>query len=165
MIFLRPERPDDVDAIRTLTETAFRTAPHADGTEHLIIDRLRAAGALTLSVVMESDGVIVGHVAFSPVTVSDGSAGWYGLGPISVDPARQGEGIGGRLVKDGLERLKALGAAGCVLLGDPAYYGRFGFAADPKLTLDGVPPDYFMRVAFSPVYGGGTVSYHPGFYG
>lgn len=165
MIFLRPERPDDVDAIRTLTETAFRTAPHADGTEHLIIDRLRAAGALTLSLVMESDGVIVGHVAFSPVTVSDGSVGWYGLGPISVDPARQGEGIGGRLVKDGLERLKALGAAGCVLLGDPAYYGRFGFAADPKLTLDGVPPDYFMRVAFSPVYGGGTVSYHPGFYG
>lgn len=165
MIFLRPERPDDVDAIRTLTETAFRTAPHADGTEHLIIDRLRAAGALTLSLVVESDGVIVGHVAFSPVTVSDGSEGWYGLGPISVDPARQGEGIGGRLVKDGLERLKALGAAGCVLLGDPAYYGRFGFAADPKLTLDGVPPDYFMRVAFSPVYGGGTVSYHPGFYG
>ncbi|MFB9792950.1 GNAT family N-acetyltransferase [Shinella granuli] len=164
-MFLRPERPDDVDAIRTLTETAFRTAPHADGTEHLIIDRLRAAGALTLSLVVESDGVIVGHVAFSPVTVSDGSVGWYGLGPISVDPARQGEGIGGRLVKDGLERLKALGAAGCVLLGDPAYYGRFGFAADPKLTLDGVPPDYFMRVAFSPVYGGGTVSYHPGFYG
>ncbi|CAK7256139.1 putative acetyltransferase [Shinella sp. WSC3-e] len=165
MIFLRPERPDDVNAIRALTETAFRTAPHADGTEHVIIDRLRAAGALTLSLVVESDGVIIGHVAFSPVTVSDGSANWYGLGPISVDPSRQGEGIGGRLVEEGLQRLKALGAAGCVLLGDPGYYGRFGFAADPKLTLDGVPPEYFMRVAFSPVYGGGTVSYHPGFYG
>ncbi len=165
MIFLRPERPDDVNAIRALTETAFGTAPHADGTEHVIIDRLRAAGALTLSLVVESDGVIIGHVAFSPVTVSDGSANWYGLGPISVDPSRQGEGIGGRLVEDGLQRLKALGAAGCVLLGDPGYYGRFGFAADPKLTLDGVPPEYFMRVAFSPVYGEGTVSYHPGFYG
>ncbi|GLR53333.1 N-acetyltransferase [Shinella yambaruensis] len=165
MIFLRPERPDDVNAIRALTETAFRTAPHADGTEHVIIDRLRATGALTLSLVVESDGVIIGHVAFSPVTVSDGSANWYGLGPISVDPSRQGEGIGGRLVEEGLQRLKALGAAGCVLLGDPGYYGRFGFAADPKLTLDGVPPEYFMRVAFSPVYGGGTVSYHPGFYG
>lgn len=165
MIFLRPERPEDVDAIRTLTETAFETAPHADGTEHIIIDRLRAAGALTLSLVMEADGVLVGHVAFSPVTVSDGSADWYGLGPISVDPARQGEGIGGRLIGEGLQRLKALGAAGCVLLGDPAYYSRFGFVADPKLTLDGVPPEYFMRVAFSPVYGGGTVSYHPGFYG
>ena len=162
---IRPERIEDIDAIRTLTETAFKTAPHADGTEHLIIDRLRAAGALTLSLVADADGVIVGHVAFSPVAVSDGSEGWYGLGPISVDPARQGEGIGGKLIRDGLERLKALGATGCVLLGDPAYYSRFGFAPDAKLTLDGVPPEYFMRVAFSPVYGEGSVSYHPGFYG
>ena len=164
-MIVRPEREGDIDAIRTLTETAFRTAPHADGTEHLIIDRLRAAGALTLSLVAEADGTIVGHVAFSPVSLSDGSRGWYGLGPISVDPARQGEGIGGKLIGEGLERLKALGATGCVLLGDPAYYSRFGFTPDPKLTLDGVPPEYFMRVAFSPVYGAGSVSYHPGFYG
>ncbi|WP_411035475.1 GNAT family N-acetyltransferase [Shinella sp. BYT-45] len=164
-MIVRPERAGDADAIRTLTETAFRTAPHADGTEHLIIDRLRTAGALTLSLVAEADGAIVGHVAFSPVTVSDGSPDWYGLGPISVEPSRQGEGIGGRLVREGLERLKALGAAGCVLLGDPAYYRRFGFEPDARLTLDGVPPEYFMRVAFSPVYAEGTVSYHPGFYG
>ncbi|MGB3875600.1 MAG: N-acetyltransferase [Shinella zoogloeoides] len=164
-MILRPERDGDIDAIRALTERAFRTAPHADGTEHLIIDRLRAAGALTLSLVAEEGGAVVGHVAFSPVSVSDGSAGWYGLGPISVDPSRQGGGIGSRLVREGLARLEALGAAGCVLLGDPAYYGRFGFEPDPRLTLDGVPPEYFMRVAFSPVYGEGTVSYHPGFYG
>ena len=164
-MIVRPEQDGDIGAIRALTETAFKTAPHADGTEHLIIDRLRAAGVLTLSLVAEVDGVVAGHVAFSPVTVSDGSAGWYGLGPISVDPSRQGEGIGGKLIREGLDRLKALGATGCVLLGDPAYYSRFGFAADPKLTLDGVPPEYFMRVAFSPVYGEGTVSYHPGFYG
>ncbi|WP_313531337.1 N-acetyltransferase [Shinella sp.] len=164
-MILRPEREGDIDAIRTLTETAFKTAPHADGTEHLIIDRLRAAGALTLSLVAEADGQIVGHVAFSPVTLSDGSAGWYGLGPISVDPARQGAGIGSKLIHDGLERLKALGAVGCVLLGDPAYYSRFGFASDSRLALDGVPPEYFMHVPFSPVYDGGTVSYHPGFYG
>ena len=162
---VRPERREDIDAIRALTETAFRTAPHADGTEHLIIDRLRAAGALTLSLVAEVDGAIVGHIAFSPVSISDGSRGWYGLGPISVDPTRQGAGIGGRLVREGLEQLEALGATGCVLLGDPAYYSRFGFVPDAKLTLDGVPPEYFMRVAFSPVYGEGTVSYHPGFYG
>ncbi|GMB83058.1 N-acetyltransferase [Shinella zoogloeoides] len=164
-MIVRPEREDDIDTIRALTERAFRTAPHADGTEHLIIDRLRAAGALTLSLVAEKGGAVVGHVAFSPVSVSDGSAGWYGLGPISVDPSRQGRGIGGGLVREGLARLEALGAAGCVLLGDPAYYGRFGFEQDPKLTLEGVPPEYFMRVAFSPVYGEGTVSYHPGFYG
>ncbi|UDF29503.1 UNVERIFIED_ORG: N-acetyltransferase [Roseateles sp. XES5] len=164
-MIVRAERDGDIDGIRTLTEAAFKTAAHADGTEHVIVDRLRAAGALTLSLVAEADGVLVGHVAFSPVTVSDGSPDWYGLGPISVDPARQGEGIGGKLVRAGLEQLKAMGATGCVLLGDPAYYSRFGFAADPRLTLDGVPPEYFMRVAFSPVYGEGTVSYHPGFYG
>ena len=164
-MIIRPEHAGDIDAIRTLTETAFKTAPHADGTEHVIIDRLRDAGALTLSLVAEVDGVVVGHVAFSPVTISDGSPNWYGLGPIAVEPSKQGEGIGGRLVREGLDQLKALGAAGCVLVGDPAYYSRFGFEADPKLTLEGVPPEYFMRVAFSPVYGTGTVSYHPGFYG
>lgn len=164
-MILRPEREGDIDVIRTLTETAFRTAPHADGTEHLIIDRLRAAGALTLSLVAEVDGRIIGHVAFSPITLSDGTADWYGLGPISVDPAHQGKGIGGKLIQQGLARLKALGAAGCVLLGDPAYYSRFGFVSDSALTLGGVPPGYFMHVAFSPVYGGGTVTYHPGFYG
>ncbi|MBO9628774.1 MAG: N-acetyltransferase [Shinella sp.] len=164
-MILRQEGEGDVDAIRTLTETALRSAPHADGTEHLIIDRLRAAGALTLSLVAEADGRVVGHVAFSPVTLSDGTADWYGLGPISVDPAHQGKGIGGKLIQQGLARLKALGAAGCVLLGDPAYYSRFGFVSDSALTLGGVPPGYFMHVAFSPVYGGGTVTYHPGFYG
>ena len=164
-MMIRPERTDDVDAIRALTELAFRTAQHADGTEHLIIDRLRAAGALTLSLVAETNGTIVGHVAFSPVTLSDGTEGWYGLGPIAVDPDRQGAGVGGALVREGLAGLKAGRAAGCVLLGEPAYYGRFGFAPNPKLTLDGVPPEYFMALAFSPVYGGGTVSYHPGFYG
>jgi putative acetyltransferase len=164
-MIVRPERAGDIDAIRTLTETAFRTAPHADGTEHLIIDRLRAAGALTLSLVAEEAGAVVGHVAFSPVAVSDGSRDWYGLGPISVAPDKQGRGIGGTLVREGLERLKLIGASGCVLLGDPGYYGRFGFRSTPQLTLDGVPAGYFMHVAFSPVYGTGTVTYHPGFYG
>ena len=164
-MILRRETPGDTEAIRTLTEEAFRTAPHADGTEHVIIDRLRAAGALALSLVAEIDGVVAGHVAFSPVTVSDGRAGWYGLGPIAVAPAHQGKGIGSALVRTGLAHLRAGGAVGCVLLGDPAFYGRFGFAAGPALTLEGVPPAYFLYVAFSPVYGEGTVSYHPAFYG
>jgi putative acetyltransferase len=164
-VILRRETAGDADAIRALTQDAFRTAPHADGTEHLIIDRLRAAGALSLSLVAEIDGAVAGHVAFSPVTVSDGSAGWYGLGPIAVDPARQGRGIGSALVRTGLAHLRAAGASGAVLLGDPAYYGRFGFAAGPARRLDGVPPAYFLYLAFSPVYGEGTVSYHPAFYG
>jgi putative acetyltransferase len=104
-------------------------------------------------------------VAFSPVTVSDRRSGWYGLGPISVKPARQGQGIGSALVREGIRRLELRNAACCVLLGDPAYYGRFGFEADPALRLNGVPPEYFLRLAFSQVYGDGTVSYHPAFNG
>ena len=130
-----------------------------------IVGALRAESALTLSLVAVDAGVIIGHAAFSPASLSGAPGAWYGLGPISVDPAHQGEGIGGKLIREGLERLKAIGAVGCVLLGDPAYYSRFGFEPDARLTLEGVPPEYFMRVAFSPVYGGGTVSYHPAFYG
>lgn len=164
-MIVREERPDDVDPIRALTTRAFAGMAFSDGSEPAIIDRLRAAGALTLSLVADMEGTVVGHVAFSPVTISDGSIGWYGLGPISVEPSMQHAGIGSRLVNEGLVRLRARDAAGCVLLGEPAYYRRFGFAADPHLRLDGVPADYFMHVAFSPVYAEGTVSYHPGFYG
>lgn len=164
-MIVRTEQGGDVEAIRHLTEKAFASAPHTDGTEHLIIDRLRAAAALTLSLVAEDATGIVGHVAFSPVALSDGTDGWFGLGPLSVAPERQRTGIGGALVRSGLARLREKPAAGCVLLGDPAYYGRFGFAADPRLRLEGVPPEYFQSVAFSPVYGERTVTYHPAFYG
>lgn len=162
---VRAEAPADIGAIHELTETAFQDAPHSDGTEHLIIDRLRAAGALTLSLVCDRDGEIVGHVAFSPVSLSNEDEGWYGLGPVSVAPRFQGQGIGSSLIRGGLDRLRALGAKGCVVLGSPEYYQRFGFATDPAFVLPDVPPEYFLRLAFSPVYAGGTVTYHPGFYG
>src|SRR5690606_5515177 len=132
-MIVREERPDDVDPIRALTTRAFAGMAFSDGSEPAIIDRLRAAGALTLSLVADMEGTVVGHVAFSPVTISDGSIGWYGLGPISVEPSMQHAGIGSRLVNEGLVRLRARDAAGCVLLGEPAYYRRFGFAADPHL--------------------------------
>ena len=164
-MILRDERPGDEEAIGDLTARAFSDMPFSDGSEPAIIDRLRQAGGLSLSIVAEDRGTIVGHVAFSPVAVSDGSVDWYGLGPISVDPERQRSGIGSRLVVDGLDRLRAIGAAGCVLLGDPGFYGRFGFSAVPDLILPDVPADHFLAVAFSPVYAAGTVSYHPAFYG
>ncbi|WP_454695357.1 GNAT family N-acetyltransferase [Achromobacter aegrifaciens] len=157
-----PETPGDRDAIFTLTQAAFKDHPHSQQTEGYITNALREAGALTLSLVARLDGRIAGHVAFSPVRVSDGSADWYGLGPVAVLPDLQGQGIGAALIREGLERLKALGAAGCVVMGDPAYYGRFGFAQMPDLTYPGVPPEYFMAQVYTrPAQG--QVAYHPGF--
>lgn len=156
------ETPADIDAIFALTQEAFRDHPHSQQTEGYIINALRAAGALTLSLVAHEDGRALGHIAFSPVAISDGSSDWYGLGPVAVLPAMQGRGIGAALIQAGLDQLKARGAAGCVVMGDPAYYQRFGFEATPALTYPGVPPEYFMAQVFTrPAQG--QVDYHEGF--
>lgn len=151
-IEIREERPGDVSAIAALTEAAFRDAPHTSHTEQFIVDALRDAGKLAHSLVAVDDGQVIGHVALSPVTLSSGESGWQGLGPISVQPDRQAQGVGSRLMQTALQRLRESGAAGCVLLGDPAYYTRFGFAAYPQLVLPGVPAGYFMALSF----GGGV---------
>ena len=149
---LRHETPDDTSAIEAVTVAAFADAPHTSHTEQFIVRALRDASELTLSIVAEEQGQVVGHVALSPVTITDRNGhkaeGWYGLGPISVLPQRQGQGIGSRLMEQALSELRAMQAAGCVLLGDPAYYARFGFQARAGLQLPGVPPGYFMALAF-----------------
>ncbi|HZZ67308.1 MAG TPA: N-acetyltransferase [Phenylobacterium sp.] len=160
---IRAERPEDANAIHFLTEAAFKEAPHASHTEAKIVDALRTADALTVSLVAIEDSAVVGHVAFSPVTISSGARNWFGLGPVSVTPARQGQGIGQALVREGLRRLEDLGAAGCVVLGDPDYYGRFGFAYDPGLTYGDIPPGYFQRLTLNGASPKGEVAYHPGF--
>ena len=159
---IRDERPGDFVAIAALTQAAFRDAEHSDGTEPAIVERLRTDGDLTLSLVAE-DGELLGHAAFSPVTVSDGSTGWYGLGPVSVSPHRQREGIGSALIRVGLERLRVGGASGCVVLGDPAWYGRLGFRHNPRLAYPGPPPEYFQMLAFGDGVPVGTVRYAPAF--
>ena len=160
---VRPERPGDEDAIHAVTEAAFRTAAHMSGTEQFIVRELRRAGALTVSLVAELDGQVVGHIAISPVTIADGTRDWHGLGPVSVAPALQRRGIGSRLVRESLTRLQALGGKGCALVGDPAYYGRFGFVADPALVLPGVPPQYFQVVRLAGAMPRGVVTFHPAF--
>ncbi|RJG15423.1 GNAT family N-acetyltransferase [Massilia cavernae] len=160
---IRGETPADARAIRALTEAAFRAAPHTSHTEQFIVDALRRAGVLSLSLVADEGGALAGHVAVSPVTVSDGSGGWYGLGPISVLPARQGKGIGSLLMDAALAELRRMGAAGCVVLGDPAYYSRFGFEASPRLALPGVPAEYFQSVKFGASCAQGDVCYHAAF--
>lgn len=161
---VRDEALGDEAAIAAVTAAAFRGAPHSDGSEAAIIERLRAAGDLALSLVaVDADGAIVGHVAFSPVTISDGTPGWYGLGPVSVVPSRQGTGIGSSLIRAGLERLRSAGARGCVVLGEPAFYARFGFRHDPRLVFPGPPPEYFLRLVFAGPEPRGAVGYSRAF--
>lgn len=162
-MIIRPERQGDEEAIGTLTEAAFRDMPFSDQTEHLIVGRLRDADALTVSLVAEDGRQIVGHVAFSPVTVSEAEGRWFALGPISVSPERQGQGIGSRLVHEGLSMLDRLESAGCVLAGSPAYYGRFGFERFDGLHSIGIPDKYLLALRLHGGTPSGIVGFHPGF--
>lgn len=161
---IRPETPADRAMIQQITTAAFADAPHSDGSEAALIDQLRATDGLSLSLVAETNAGIVGHVAFSQVTISDGTQGWFGLAPVSVSPLQQGTGIGSHLIRTGLDLLCQRGAAGCVVLGDPAYYTRFGFQPDAELRFPEAPAQYFMQHRFSGSSPRGIVTYHPAFY-
>ncbi|QKI88791.1 GNAT family N-acetyltransferase [Thiomicrorhabdus xiamenensis] len=163
-ITIRDERTDDIPFITKVTLTAFSTLEISDHTEHWVIDALRDAGALTLSLVAVSDGQVVGHIAFSPVSVSDGTQGWYGLGPVSVLPDFQSQGIGSALINEGMSRLKALKAKGCCLVGHPSYYPRFGFKNIAQLSVDGIPQEAFFVYSFDGTYPSGKVQFHPAFF-
>lgn len=164
-MIIRPETPQDIEAIEQITFAAFKGKPYSDETEHLIIERLRAAGALSLSLVAEENGTVIGHVAFSVVMINGEDRGWYGLGPISVRPEYQRQGIGSKLIHEGLARMRALGARGCVLEGDFNYYNRFGFKSYPQLVYEGAPaPEYFMAFPFYEEVPDGKVEFHKAFY-
>lgn len=145
---IRDERPTDVVAITTVTEAAFRNMIFSDHREHIIVDNLRKNGQLIVSLVAESDNKIVGHVAFSPVTIDSMHDDWFGLGPLSVLPSSQKQGIGSALVNQGLESLKQRSGRGCCLIGDPAYYRRFGFRSNPKLSYNDIPTANVMALPF-----------------
>jgi putative acetyltransferase len=162
-IEIRNETAGDVPGIEAVTIAAFLNAPHTSHTERFIVSALRQAGKLTLSLVADAGGEVIGHVAVSPVAISDGAIAWFGLGPLSVLPEHQHQGVGSRLMREALRILRAQDAAGCVLLGDPGYYGRFGFQADPSLTLLNAPPEYFLAISFRSSRPRGTVSYHEAF--
>lgn len=160
---IRSETLADAGPISEVTVAAFRTLEISQHTEQFIVEALRTAGALTVSLVAERDARVVGHIAFSPVTISDGTRNWYGLGPVSVWPECQRQGIGTALILEGLSRLKALGGRGCCLVGHPDYYRRFGFRNVPGLVLEGVPPEVFLALSFDARTPHGTVTFHDGF--
>lgn len=166
-VTVRDETAADQAAIAGVQQAAFRDHPFSRHDEAQIVARLRERGALTLSLVALAPGCdeILGHIAFSPVRIAGQDVGWYGLGPVAVLPAAQRRGLGSALIEAGLARLRERGAAGCVLLGDPAYYRRFGFAQQAGLQLPGVPASHFMalRLETAQPWPAGTVSYDAAF--
>jgi len=162
-ITIRPEAAGDEDTIFKLTEAAFKEMPFSAGTEQHIINALRGDGDLTLSLVAENDTQIVGHIAFSPVTISDGTEHWYGLGPVSVWPELHHRGVGGALIRRGIANMRERGAKGIVLLGSNEYYPRFGFEYVPEITHPGPPPEFFQTLLLNGEMPSGKVAYSAGF--
>ncbi|RXK87736.1 N-acetyltransferase [Chlorobaculum sp. 24CR] len=159
----RDETREDFRATGDVTVAAFATLEISRHTEQFVIEALRAAGALSVSLVAEMNGRVVGHIAFSPVSMSDGTTGWFGLGPVSVLPEFQRQGIGKALVREGLARLKALGAKGCCLVGHPEYYRQFGFTNPQGLAHEGVPPEVFFALSFGGQVRQGAATFHEAF--
>lgn len=180
---IRTESSNDVRAIYRVIQSAFASAQQSDGNEQDIVNELREDGDLTVSLVAElkavdgkeaSENKIIGHVAFSPVLIvnDDGMIrGYFGLAPVSVLPEYQGAGVGNALIKQGLKAVEALGAKGCVVLGEPQYYQRLGFECEPDISYPGVPAEYsdYFRIMHFVVPAGdahavqGAVQYAPAF--
>jgi putative acetyltransferase len=161
-MLIRPEQPADTDAIYAIHATSF-PAP----LEARLVDALRDAGRLLVSLVAEYQGMIVGHVAFSPVT-AEGAAIGAGLGPVAVFASHRRHGIAAELIKRGLADCKTAGFGWAVVLGDPAYYGRFGFraAAEFGLSDEYGGGQHFQVLELSPgamPVGAGLVQYAPEF--
>ncbi len=162
-MIIRKETVADIDAITQVTRAAFKTLEINDNTEQFIIKALRQSGALAISLVAEIDQQIVGHIAFSPVKISDGASGWYGLGPVSILPKLHRQEIGKALIKKGLSLLQDANAQGCALVGYPDYYKRFGFKNYEKLIYEGIPPEVFLILPFTENIPQGIVKFDEGF--
>lgn len=160
---IRKEQNSDIEAITNVTIAAFNNHSISRQTEHFIIVALRLSNALTLSLVAEIEEQIVGHIAFSPIEITDGTSEWYGLGPVSVLPNYQKQGIGKALIKEGLSILKNMGAQGCALVGAPDYYEIFGFYNFPEMIYEGIPQEFFLALPFNENNPKGIVSFHEGF--
>jgi len=162
-LIVRPEHPRDVDAIGWVNKQAFNDRPYSRQTEHLIVEALRSADALDISLVAELDGNLVGHIALSQAGIGEDSSGWYALGPVAVLPDFQARGVGRALIEAGLAELRTRAANGCVLVGDPAFYTRFGFTQVPGVMWAGVPDENVLCLRLAGPQPHGEVSYHPAF--
>ncbi len=159
-MLIRPETPADHAAIFDLTKAAFAPMAFSDGTEPQVINNLRKDGDLTLSLVADI-GEIIGHVAFSPARINESKGQWFALGPISVHANKQRQGIGSALVTEGLKRLSAMGAAGCVLIGNPQVYAPMGFVSDGRLTYGGLDTKFVQYQVLNGSAPQGEITFAP----
>jgi putative acetyltransferase len=162
---IRDESPGDHAAVRALNESAFETDAEAR-----LVDALREQASPLVSLVAEEDGAVLGHILFSPVTLSSHEElRIMGLAPMAVAPSRQQQGIGSALVRAGLDRCRALGAGAVVVLGHPAFYPRFGFVPCARFSMGceyDVPEEAFMVAELKRDFlrrASGTIRYHAAF--
>jgi putative acetyltransferase len=162
---IRAETTSDLEGIQRVHRLAFDSPAEAN-----LVDLLRASGRASISLVAEIDTEIAGHILFSPVTLDPPAQGWHALGlaPLGVIPERQRQGIGTALFNQGLEACRSLGSDLVVVLGDPAYYARFGFqrALDHGLCNEYQAEDHFMVLELAPgelAKYNGLVKYAPEF--
>ena len=164
-LLIRAEEENDRAAVHALNAAAFATAAEAD-----LVDVLRLNAAPVVSLVAECEGAVVGHILFSPVTLTGHpDLKIMGLAPMAVAPSLQSEGIGSALVRAGLERCRSLGSGAVVVLGHPGYYPRFGFSPSVRYGIGSeydVPDEVFMITELQPGFLGGaagTIQYHIAF--
>lgn len=160
-MLIRDEIPADAAAIGRVVTEAMQLLPQATGTEAAIVERLRAAGALTLSLVAEDDGEVIGHLAASAARIGT-EDGWGLIGPLAVAPPRRLQGVGSTLMAEALRRLRAT-CRGAALVGDPGYYRRFGFRTFPGMTVEGCPPEVVLALPFDGGEPRGEMVHHPAF--
>lgn len=160
---IRSEDSSDVETIRSVTERAFKGVSYASGDEQDIIERLRESGALSVSLVATIESEILGHIALSPTRSTDSSQEWLALGPVSVIPECQRKGIGSALIRQALAEIREQNATGCILVGDPAYYKRFGFELAPEYSPRPEYASVFMINQFFDEEPAGALSFHQAF--
>jgi len=163
-VLIRVEQEIDQKAIWSITKAAFKDRPYAGGDEQDLIDKLRACSGLVLSLVAEDEDEVIGQITFSQAVVEDGTGPWFALGPVSVIPSRQGEGVGRDLIKEGLQRIAVMGSLGCILTGDPNYYNRFGFEVSPENSPEKEPAEYFQLKLQEGNKPEGKFTFHKAFY-
>jgi putative acetyltransferase len=162
---IRPETPGDEAAIYDLVKRAFAPMPFSGGDEQDLVDLLRERGELALSLVaVDPDGTIIAHIGFSPATIEQADCGWFQMAPVAVSPALQHRGIGSAMIREGIAQLRARGAAGIAVVGNPVYYERFGFAVVPGLApLSDHDAPYFRAMALTGEVPQGTLRYASAF--